>query len=58
MTNLGKMIPVLVISLALVSGCGSESKQSSQAQQLNQDQKPIAVDVAIARLENLEADTA
>jgi HlyD family secretion protein len=57
MTNLGKMMPVLVIGLALVSGCGSEPKQSTQAQQLKQDQKSIAVDVAIAKLENLEADT-
>jgi len=60
MTSLVKIIPVLLIgTLFLASGCTSEPKQSSQAQPIKQnpDQKPIAVDVAIAKVENLETNT-
>lgn len=67
MTNFAKLMSALAIysmvlgTGVLMTGCDSETKQLTQAQPAkpdsNQDQKPIAVDVAIAKLANLEAET-
>jgi HlyD family secretion protein len=61
MTNFAKLMSALAIySMFLVTGVlvtGCETKQLTQAQPVKQDQKLIAVDVAIAKLGNLEAET-
>lgn len=57
MTNLEKLKPLaLVGGILLLTGCGAEPKQSSQALPLT-GEKPIAVDVAIAKVENLGTNT-